>query len=124
MMNTVLGRGNNNILQPTEFPNVLGVIPKLTKEMKGRQNGNNILRYSQNSSWNHKQCTITKYIGIALTKCTGHIKLFTTVVNDVLVPEKIDFVIEAVGPVRSKIDTDKGSEVKPKIRFDLGNGSC
>jgi len=43
-------------------------------------------------------------------------------VNDVLVPEKIDFVIETMRPVRRKIDTHKGSDVKPKIRFDLGDG--
>ena len=67
MMNAVLRWGHNNILQPPEFPNVLGVIPKLTKEMKGRQNGNDLLRNSQNSSGNHKQGTITKNIGNALT---------------------------------------------------------
>ena len=37
-------------------------------------------------------------------------------------PEKINFMIEAMRPIGSKIDADKGHHIKPNTSLDLGDG--
>ena len=56
--------------------------------------------------------------GDGLPQCTRQIELFTTVMNDVPVPEQVYLVIKSMRPVTGEVKADERQDVQPNGRLD------
>jgi len=86
----MLGRGYDDILQPAHFTDMPGMIPELRKEVNRSQDRYYLIWHPQNCRRDKQQGEITKEIRHWLPQGTGQVKLLAAVVDDMLVPEKIN----------------------------------
>ena len=122
MMDPMMGWRDDDMFQPPELADMLRVIPELRKEVKRCHRGNDGLRYTQDGRGQQEESEYPKEDRDALTKGTGQIILLTAVMDDVVVPEQIVLVSDAMGPVAGEIEYHEGDEIRPKSGIDPGNG--
>ena len=58
-----------------------------------------------------------------MTQCTGKVKLFTAMMNDMIVPEEVYFMTPAMDPVTLEIYYEKSDDICKNRRFDMENGN-
>jgi hypothetical protein len=96
-----------------------GMVPELRKEMQGCDNGNHLCRNTQEGGRQEEESEDAKENGDALTQCTGKIEFLAAVVDDVVIPEDIVSMSDAMDPVSGKVEGHECDEVCPKTRINM-----
>ena len=106
-------RGNDDVFQKAHTLNEPGMVPKLAKEVNRCNESHHFCGYAQNSHRNVQEKVDTDNSRNILPKGTRQIKLLTTVVNDMAIPEEIHLVIPPMRPVAFKIKANESQGVHP-----------
>ena len=99
MMHSVMRRRNDDFFEKAHFADINCMVPKLSKKLQRGNYSNNLGLNSKNGSRNKKKSKNIDKRRNTLTQSTGQIKLLRTMVNGVLVPEKIDFMRQTMDPI-------------------------
>jgi hypothetical protein len=111
MMHPMLRRGDNDVLQKAELANVLGMIPHLCKLVNGQNHHDNYRRKPKQGSWQRQKEEKVDVACKGLAYGSGNIVLFRIVVDEMAFPKKIDLMMQAMSPVKLKIEHHKGDGI-------------
>ena len=113
MVHTVVGRRDEEPLEPAQFGNVPGVHPELIQQVQ-RSNGKEYQRRHANQRHRQVEDPAEDEAGTGLPQRGGKVVVLTLVMHRMRSPEHIAFMAQTVVPVVTEVVEDEGKQPDPQ----------